>query len=92
MLSLVSLHLGDSFIQVSTLHTFQEASGLVALYKYGVRERSTTDFTGHWTSHVQLHVLRQATGIKGDIVTRRADFCQFGLYEVWHRFSIIVEG
>ena len=58
MLSLVSLHLRDSFSQVSTLHTFQEAQGLVALDKYGITEHSTTDFTENWTSHVQLHMPR----------------------------------
>ena len=83
MLSLVSLHLRDSFSQVSTLYTFQEAPGLVALYKYGVSEHSTTDFTGHWTSHVQLLVLRQAAGIKGYIMARRAYFGHLTLHQVW---------
>ena len=56
MLSLVSLYLRDSFSQVSTQHTPQEAPGLVALYKYGVYELLHTDFTLHWPSQVQPHV------------------------------------
>ena len=63
MLSLVSLHPRDSFSQVSTLHTLQVAQGLVPLYENRVGEHDTTDFTSHWTSHVQLLMLRQATCI-----------------------------